>query len=111
MSSMYRYCAFQFSEEFSALETSSIAISFFTGSLRSLCEPGCVGEGDGLVGVGVGLVGVGVGLPPGSVPYTLNSNSEYPYAVPRLVPSSRTYRPSPDRPVRSSVAPLPVVVL
>src|SRR6185369_15219729 len=35
MSSMYLYCAFQLSEEFSALETSSIAISFFFGSVRS----------------------------------------------------------------------------
>src|SRR5262249_27444554 len=35
MSSMYEYCAFQFREEFSALETSSIAISFMRGSVRS----------------------------------------------------------------------------
>lgn len=32
MSSMYLYCAFQFSEEFSALETICMAMSFFTGS-------------------------------------------------------------------------------
>src|SRR5437660_1507641 len=35
MSSMYLYCAFQSSEEFSALETSFIAISFFAGAERS----------------------------------------------------------------------------
>jgi hypothetical protein len=34
MSSMYLYCAFQSSEEFSALETSFMAISFFAGSSR-----------------------------------------------------------------------------
>src|SRR5947207_13183770 len=84
MSSMYLYCAFQFSEEFSALETSSIAISFFTGSLRSL-PPGLVGlvlgvgDLDGLVdglGLPVDLVGDGVGSP--EPPYTLNSKREYP---------------------------------
>ncbi len=32
MSSMYLYCAFQSSEEFSALETIFMAISFFAGS-------------------------------------------------------------------------------
>ena len=32
MSSMYLYCAFQSSEEFSALETSCMAMSFFAGS-------------------------------------------------------------------------------
>ncbi len=32
MSSMYWYCAFQSSEEFSALDTSRMAISFFAGS-------------------------------------------------------------------------------
>ncbi|CAM5297573.1 hypothetical protein SPARM206S_00836 [Streptomyces parvulus] len=32
MSSMYRYCARQSSEEFSALDTSCMAISFFAGS-------------------------------------------------------------------------------
>lgn len=36
MSSMYLYCAFQSSEEFSALETSFMAISFFAGSSRPL---------------------------------------------------------------------------
>src|SRR5690242_3706016 len=35
MSSMYLYWAFQSSEEFSALETSFIAISFFAGADRS----------------------------------------------------------------------------
>src|SRR3954454_1775886 len=35
MSSMYLYCAFQSSDEFSALETSFIAISFFAGAERS----------------------------------------------------------------------------
>src|SRR4051794_11045391 len=34
MSSMYLYCAFQSSEEFSALDTSFMAISFFAGSSR-----------------------------------------------------------------------------
>ena len=34
MSSMYLYCARQSSEEFSALETSSLAISFMRGSVR-----------------------------------------------------------------------------
>ncbi len=34
MSSMYLYWAFQSSEEFSALETIFIAISFFAGSSR-----------------------------------------------------------------------------
>src|SRR5689334_1925908 len=35
MSSMYLYCAFQSSDEFSALETSYIAISFLAGAERS----------------------------------------------------------------------------
>jgi len=34
MSSMYLYCAFQSSDEFSALQTICIAISFFAGSSR-----------------------------------------------------------------------------
>src|SRR3954463_15855749 len=53
MSSMYLYCAFQSSEEFSALETSSIAISFLRGSLRSTPPP--VG------GLGAVVVGAGGG--------------------------------------------------
>src|SRR5258705_7371313 len=36
MSSMYLYCAFQSSEEFSAEDTSCIAMSFLRGSVRSL---------------------------------------------------------------------------
>jgi hypothetical protein len=46
MSSMYLYYAFQSSEEFSALETSSIAYSFLRGSVRSGCPPP-VGEVEG----------------------------------------------------------------
>src|SRR2546430_12667197 len=45
MSSMYLYCAFQLSEEFSALETSSIAISFLRGSVRSTRGSGRLGLG------------------------------------------------------------------
>jgi len=39
MSSMYLYWARQSRAEFSALETSSIAISFFRGSVRSTPPP------------------------------------------------------------------------
>ncbi|GAA4988986.1 hypothetical protein GCM10023257_31360 [Streptomyces hyderabadensis] len=35
---MYRYCAFQSSEEFSALDTSCMAISFFAGSSRPVAR-------------------------------------------------------------------------
>jgi hypothetical protein len=60
--------------------------------------------------VGSGVPGSdGDGVPP-SDPKTWNSYSEYPYGVPRFVPSTRTNRPLPDSPVRSSVAPLPVLV-
>src|ERR1043165_9754786 len=129
MSSMYLYCAFQSSDEFSALETSSIAISFLRGSVRSTCPPddgevGGVVVGGVVVGgsvVGGSSVGDAVGSgEPGSDddgdgvlpsdPKTWNSYSEYPYDVPRFVPSTRTNRPLPDSPVRSSVAPLPVPV-
>src|SRR5260370_37747999 len=34
--------------------------------------------------------------PPLRDPKTWNSNSQYPYAVPRAVPNMRTYRPEPD---------------
>src|SRR5579859_7427273 len=58
MSWMYLYCAFQFSEEFSALETSSIAISFFFGSVRSAWVPPAA-DTDGAalrLAAGLGLV-------------------------------------------------------
>ena len=42
MSSMYLYCAFQSSEEFSALDTSCIAMSFLRGSVRSFPALGLV---------------------------------------------------------------------
>src|SRR2546430_6427769 len=124
MSSMYLYCAFQSSDEFSALDTISFAISFLRGSVRST-PPGlgdvdgltlgdalgeAEGEADGDVdGLSLGETD-GDGPPPTGVPKTWNSNSEYPYGVPRLVPLTRTNRPVPERLVRSSVAPLPVVV-
>src|SRR5262245_10821786 len=57
MSSMYLYWARQSSEEFSALDTSCIAMSFLRGSARS--ERVGIGVG---VGAGVGVaVGTGVG--------------------------------------------------
>src|SRR5947207_13802263 len=60
MSSMYLYCAFQFSEEFSALETSSIAISFLRGSVRST-------RGTARLGLGlVDALALGLGLVPGA---------------------------------------------
>jgi hypothetical protein len=79
MSWMYLYCAFQFSEEFSALETSSIAISFFPGSSRFLCAPagdgaaGCVADGLGF------RLGEPLGLSSGSGPLSsLSSDAETP---------------------------------
>src|SRR5690348_7335713 len=56
MSSMYLYWAFQSSEEFSALDTSCIAMSFLCASNRSTC-PFCDGDGDadGVVALGVGV--------------------------------------------------------
>src|SRR3954464_12645852 len=48
MSSMYLYWAFQSSDEFSPAETSSMATSFFAGSVRSLPEGAeLVGAEDG----------------------------------------------------------------
>jgi hypothetical protein len=44
-----------------------------------------------------------------TVPYTWNSQSEYPYGVARVVPYIRTYRPVPLT-VRVCVPPVPVVV-
>lgn len=41
MSSMYLYCAFQSSEEFSALETIFMAISFFAGSSSPTAAAAC----------------------------------------------------------------------
>src|SRR5947209_19780407 len=66
MSSMYRYCAFQFSEEFSALETSSIAISFLRGSVRSACPE--TGTGAAELGRTDGFaLALALGLADGSV--------------------------------------------
>src|SRR4051794_8365266 len=65
MSSMYLYCAFQFSEEFSALETSSIAISFFRGSVRSTRLTGRLGDAFALrLGLALGATPAD-GLSPG----------------------------------------------
>src|SRR2546421_905620 len=58
----------------------------------------------------VGGLGGVLSTGPPLAPYTSNSNSEYPNAVPRLVPYIRTYRPLVSR-LRSSTPPLPVVVL
>src|SRR5689334_24677857 len=71
MSSMYAYCAFQSSEEFSALDTSCIAMSFLCGSARPAPEPAgaVVGVPVGF-GVAVGVVvgfGVGVGVDTGDL--------------------------------------------
>src|SRR5262249_10039715 len=94
MSSMYLYCAFQSSEEFSAEDTNCMAMSFLRGSVRSV-PPGvaggpcvgvllgpavglllCVGLALGMALLdGLGLV-VAVGVPPVPLPYTLNSHSE-----------------------------------
>jgi hypothetical protein len=46
MSSMYAYCASQSREEFSALDTSRIAISFFAGA-SSPAEPVVEASADG----------------------------------------------------------------
>src|ERR1041384_8282937 len=63
---------------------------------------GEVGGGD----VGGGDVG-GVTVP---VMWTVNSHSEYPYAVPRAVPYMRMYRPEPFT-LSVCTPPVPVVVL
>src|SRR6266536_1900090 len=68
----------------------------------------------------VGVTASGTGVP-GAVggtlsplPNTSNSFSEYPWvasARQRLVPYTRTYRPLPETPVRSSTPPSPVDVV
>lgn len=50
MSSMYLYCAFQFSEEFSALETICMAMSFFTGSSSPTAAADTCAEAGAAVG-------------------------------------------------------------
>src|SRR5258705_3162239 len=89
MSSMYLYCAFQSSEEFSAEDTSCIAMSFLRGSNRSLPEGEDVGllVGEALADAlldgdadaeGVALRdadGETVGVDSVPLPYTLNSYS------------------------------------
>src|SRR3954454_22958293 len=49
MSSMYLYCAFQSSEEFSALDTNFMAISFFAGSSRPTAAAVTVAVADSVV--------------------------------------------------------------
>ena len=61
----------------------------------------------------VGALGGMTSPPPPVVPNTSNSCREYPCeasARHRWVPFIRTYRPEPERPVRSSTPPLPLVV-
>src|SRR5256714_5091602 len=66
MSWMYLYCAFQSSEEFSALDTSSIAISFLRGSARPVPGGTRVGvEADGFGDTELALR-LGDGESPGS---------------------------------------------
>lgn len=64
MSSMYAYCARQSSEEFSALETSCIAMSFLAGASRPVESAAVlvVAVGAGLAVVFAGLAAVLVGL-------------------------------------------------